>query len=153
MKRILFFAFLCVFLVSFVILEHQQSDEEIIKEKLLKMGYPPKGYIIVNNTILYSDGSFTILSTPPKEYPVSAFDAYKKAREYLEKKEQEYGLDKYNYHLRIDVKDLEEYNENNNYYWCFKLYFGKGNSKGDFMGYILVDRQSGYVKLKGLFGG
>ncbi|ACV25391.1 hypothetical protein [Methanocaldococcus fervens] len=153
MKRILFFAFLITFLVSFAILEMQHSDEEIIKEKLLEFGYPPKGYVIINNTIRYSDGSFVVLSTPPKKYPVSAFDAYKKAKEYLEKKEKEYGLDKYNYHLHIKAEDIEEYSENGNYYWAFKLYFGKGHSAGDLMGYILVSRDNGYCKIKGLFGG
>ena len=153
MKRILFFAFLITFLVSFAILEMQHSDEEIIKERLLEMGYPEKGYVIYNGTIRYSDGSFVILGTPPKECPISAYDAYKKAQDYLQRKEEEYGLSKYNYHLKIDVEDLQEFEENGNYYWAFKLYFGKGSSKGDWMGYILVDRATGYVKMKGLFGG
>jgi hypothetical protein len=153
MKRILFFTFLCVFLVSFAIMSLQKSDEDIIKEKLLSFGYPPKGYIIVNNTIKYSDGSFVILSNPPKEYPISAFDAYKRAKEFLKKKESEYNLDKYNYHLRVYPEDIEEYYENGNYYWQFKFYFGKGNSKGEVMGYVLVDRKNGYTRMKGLFGG
>ena len=153
MKRILFFTFLCVFLVSFTVMSMQKSDDEIIKEKLLSFGYPSKGYIIVNNTIRYSDGSFVMLGTPPKKYPISAFQAYDFANNYLMKKESEYGLDKYNYNLNIDVDDLEEYEENGNYYWAFKLYFGKGSSKGDWMGYILVNRDTGYVKMKGLFGG
>ena len=30
--------------------------------------------------------------------------------------------------------------------------FGKKGTKGDFMGYVLVDRKTGHVKIKGLFG-
>ncbi len=152
MKRILFFTFLITFLLSFAILSSQKSDEEIIKERLLEMGYPPHGYVIVNNTIRYSDGSFVVLSTPPIKYPISAFDAYQRAKEFIKKKEEEFGLSKYDYHLRIDANDLEEYHDAG-YYWMFKLYFGKGSSRGDWMGYVLVDRQSGYCKIKGLFGG
>ena len=153
MKRILFFTFLCVFLISFSVLEMQQSDGDVIKEKLLEMGYPEKGYVICNGTIKYSDGSFVVLSTPPKRYSISAIDAYNLAKNYLRKKEQEYGLSKYNYHLRIDVNDLEEYEDNNGNYWTFKMYFGKGAGKGDLMGWILVDRANGRVKMKGMFGG
>ncbi|ADC69813.1 conserved hypothetical protein [Methanocaldococcus sp. FS406-22] len=153
MKRILFFSFLTVFLISFAILSIQKSDEDVIREKLLEFGYPEHGYVIINNTIRYSDGSFVVLSTPPKKYPIGGIQAYNLAKEFLKKKEEEYGLSKYNYHLNIDAKDLSEYEENGQYYWMFKLYFGKGSSKGDWMGYILVDRATGYVKMRGLFGG
>jgi hypothetical protein len=152
MKRILFFTFLCVFLISLAILEHQKDDYDIIKEKLLEMGYPSKGYVIYNETIRYSDGSFAVLSTPPKKYSISAMDAYKRAEAFLKKREEEYGLGKHDYHLHIKAEDIEEYSENGQYYWAFKLYFGKGQTTGDWMGYVLVDRQSGYCKIQGLFG-
>ena len=152
MKRILFFTFLTVFLISFAILSSQKTDEEVIKERLLEMGYPEHGYVIVNDTIRYPDGSFVVLSTPPVKYPIGGVEAYHLAQKYLDEEYNE-KLEKYDYHLTIDPGSIEEYNENGNYYWAFKLYFGKGSSKGDFMGYILVDRESGYCKIKGLFGG
>jgi len=34
----------------------------------------------------------------------------------------------------------------------FELRFGEKGTQGDFIGYILVDRQKGYCKIKGLFG-
>jgi len=129
----------------------QKSDEEIIRLKLLEMGYPESGYIIINNTIRYSDGSFVILSYPPKRYPISAYDAYKLAKKYLDNKYNKM-LEKHGYHIDVDIRSIAEYKKENKHYWMFEIRFGKKRSKGDFIGYILVDRQKGYCKIKGLFG-
>jgi len=152
LARVLFFTFLTVFLISFAILNCQKTDEEIIKEKLREFGYPEHGYVIYNNTIRYSDGSFVVLSTPPIKYPIGGVEAFHLAQKYLDEKYNK-KLEKYDYHLRVEAKDIKEYTDDSGYYWAFKLYFGKGSSRGDFMGYVLVDRQSGYCKIKYLFGG
>ncbi|AEF96058.1 hypothetical protein [Methanotorris igneus] len=151
MKRILFFTFLTVFLISFAILGHQKDDNEIIKEKLLEFGYPAKGYVIINNTIRYSDGSFVVLSTPPKKYPITAIGAYNLAKKYLDEKYNKM-LEEHNYYLDVEPGSIREYEKDGNYYWQFKLLFGKKGTKGDFMGYVLVNRKTGSVKIKGLFG-
>ena len=149
--RILFFSFLVIFLISFTVMSIQQSDEDIIRSKLIEMGYPDQGYVIVNKTILYPDGSFVILSTPPKKYPVTAIDAYKLAKKYLDENYNK-KLEEHNYHLDVELDSILEYSKDGNYYWMYKIRFGKKGTKGDFMGYILIDRKSGYCRLKGLFG-
>jgi hypothetical protein len=148
--RILFFSFLTIFLISFAILSVQKSDEDIVKEKLLEMGYPDEGYIIENKTIRYHDGSFVILNTPPKKYSIGGVQALNLARKYLDDNYNKM-LEEHNYHLDVEPSSIEEFKDGN-YYWQFKLLFGRKNTKGDFMGYVLVDRQSGYCKIQGLFG-
>ena len=128
----------------------QQSDDDIIKEKLLEFGYPPSGYLIVNETIRYPDGSFVVLSTPPKMYSIGGVQALNLARKYLDDNYNKM-LEEHNYHLDVEPSSIEEFKDGN-YYWQFKLLFGRKNTKGDFMGYVLVDRQSGYCKIQGLFG-
>lgn len=150
MKRILFFSFLIIFLISFIILNVQKSDEDIIEEKLLEMGYPSHGYIIENKTIRYPDGSFTILSTPPKMHKIGGVQALNLARKYLDEKYNKM-LDEQNYHIDVEPGSIEEFRKDGNY-WRFKMRFGKKGTKGDFMGYVLVDRKTGHVKIKGLFG-
>ncbi len=130
----------------------QKTDNEIIKEKLLEFGYPAKGYVIINNTIRYSDGSFVVLSTPPKSYKIGGVQALNLAREYLDNNYNKM-LEEHNYHLDVEPGSIEESMKDGNYYWMFKIRFGKKGTKGDFMGYVLVDRQSGYCKIQGLFGG
>lgn len=149
--RILFFSFLIIFLIAFTILTIQRSDEEIIRSKLADMGYPEEDYIIVNKTVLYPDGSFVILSTPTKKYQVTAIDAYYFAKKYLNDTYNK-KLEKHNYHLDVDADSIAEYEKNGKYYWMFEMRFGKKGTKGDFMGYVLVDRQSGHCKIRGLFG-
>ncbi|WP_421078036.1 hypothetical protein Mjas_01505 [Methanothermococcus sp. Ax23] len=148
--RILFFSFLAIFLITFTVMSFQQSDDDIIKEKLLEFGYPSSGYIIVNETIRYPDGSFVVLSTPPKKYSIGGVQALNLARKYLDDNYNKM-LEEHNYHLDVDPGSIEEFKDGN-YYWQFKLLFGRKNTKGDFMGYVLVDRQSGYCKIQGLFG-
>ena len=150
MKRILFFSFLIIFLISFIILNVQKSDEDIIEEKLLEMGYPSHGYIIENKTIRYPDGSFTILSTPPKMHKIGGVQALNLARKYLDEKYNKM-LDEQNYHIDVEPGSIEEFRKDGNY-WRFKMRFGKKGTKGDFMGYVMVDRKTGHVKIKGLFG-
>jgi hypothetical protein len=152
MKRILFFSFLIIFLISFIILNVQKSDEDIIEEKLLEMGYPSHGYIIENKTIRYPDGSFTILSTPPKMHKIGGVQALNLARKYLDEKYNKM-LDEQNYHIDVEPGSIEEFKKDENYYWSFKLLFGKKGTHGDFMGYVLVERKSGYCKIRGMFGG
>jgi hypothetical protein len=149
--KLLFFSFLIIFLSSFLILSIQKSDDDIIKEKLLEFGYPASGYIIKNKTIRYPDGSFVVLSTPPKSYKIGGVQALNLARKYLDDK---YGkmLEEHNYHVDVEPESITEFERDGNYYWQFKLLFGKKNTKGDFMGYVLVDRQNGYCKIQGLFG-
>ncbi|WP_018153470.1 hypothetical protein [Methanothermococcus thermolithotrophicus] len=148
--RILFFSFLTIFLISFAILSVQKSDEDIVKEKLLEMGYPDEGYIIENKTIRYPDGSFVILNTPPRKYSIGGVQALNLARKYLDEKYNKM-LEEHDYHLDVEPKSIGEYENEGNHYWQFKLLFGKENTKGDFMGYVLVDRKTGHVKIKGLF--
>ena len=150
MKRILFFSFLIIFLISFIILNVQKSDEDIIEEKLLEMGYPSHGYIIENKTIRYPDGSFTILSTPPKMHKIGGVQALNLARKHLDEKYNKM-LDEQNYHIDVEPGSIEEFRKDGNY-WRFKMRFGKKGTKGDFMGYVMVDRKTGHVKIKGLFG-
>jgi len=150
MKRILFFSFLIIFLISFIILNVQKSDEDIIEEKLLEMGYPSHGYIIENKTIRYPDGSFTILSTPPKMHKIGGVQALNLARKHLDDKYNKM-LEEHNYHLDVEPESIIEFEKDGNY-WRFKMRFGKKGTKGDFMGYVLVDRKTGHVKIKGLFG-
>jgi len=149
--RFLFFSFLIIFLIAFVVLSGQKSEDEIIKTRLLEMGYPEKGYIIVNNTIRYPDGSFVVLSDPPKRYPISAYEAYARAKKYLDDT-YNVKLEKHDYRVYVDPGTLTEYQEGDKYYWMFEIRFGKKNSEGDFMGYILVDREKGYCRIRGLFG-
>lgn len=150
MKRILFFSFLIIFLISFIILNVQKSDEDIIEEKLLEMGYPSHGYIIENKTIRYPDGSFTILSNPIKMYKIGGVQALNLARKHLDEKYNKM-LDEQNYHIDVEPGSIEEFRKDGNY-WRFKMRFGKKGTKGDFMGYVMVDRKTGHVKIKGLFG-
>jgi len=148
--KILFFSFLTIFLITFSIMSFQQSDDDIIKSKLLEMGYPEHGYVIVNETILYPDGSFVILSTPPKKYQIGGVQALNLARKYLDEKYNKM-LEEHDYHLDVEPGSIGEYENEGNHYWQFKVLFGKENTKGDFMGYVLVDRKNGAVKIKGLF--
>ena len=150
MKRILFFSFLIIFLISFIILNVQKSDEDIIEEKLLEMGYPSHGYIIENKTIRYPDGSFTILSNPIKMYKIGGVQALNLARKHLDEKYNKM-LEEQNYHIDVEPGSIEEFRKDGNY-WRFKMRFGKKGTKGDFMGYVMVDRKTGHVKIKGLFG-
>lgn len=150
MKRILFFSFLIIFLISFIILNVQKSDEDIIEEKLLEMGYPSHGYIIENKTIRYPDGSFTILSNPIKMYKIGGVQALNLARKHLDEKYNKM-LEEQNYHIDVEPDSIEEFRKDGNY-WRFKMRFGKKGTKGDFMGYVMVDRKTGHVKIKGLFG-
>lgn len=149
--RILFFSFLTIFLITFTVMSFQQSDDDIIKEKLLEFGYPSSGYIIVNETIRYPDGSFVVLSTPPKSYKIGGVQALNLARNHLDDKYNKM-LEEHNYHLDVEPGSIEEFKKDGNYYWMFKMRFGKKGTRGDFMGYVLVDRQSGYCKIQGLFG-
>ena len=149
--RVLFFSFFIIFLITFIIFSSQKSEEEIIKSRLLEMGYPEKGYVIINNTIRYSDGSFVVLSYPPKRYPISAYEAYKLAKKYLDDNYNEM-LEEHDYYIDVDPGSITEYKKGNKHYWMFELRFGKKGTQGDFIGYILVDREKGYCRTKGLFG-
>lgn len=150
--RVLFFSFFIIFLITFIIFSSQKSEEEIIKSRLLEMGYPEKGYVITNNTIRYSDGSFVVLSNPPEKYPISAYEAYKLAKKYLDDN-YNVKLEEHGYYIFADPDTLTEYQDDRGkYYWTFEIRFGKKGSKGDFVGYVLVDRKKGYCKIKGLFG-
>jgi len=149
--RILFFSFIFVLLITFAVLSFQKSENEVIKSKLLEMGYPEKGYIIINNTIRYPDGSFVVLSTPPKRYPISAYEACNLAKKYLDDTYNE-KLEKHNYIINVDPGSITEYRDDKGRcYWMFEIRLGKKKSKGDFIGYLLVDREEGYCKIRGLF--
>jgi hypothetical protein len=115
------------------------------------MGYPSHGYIIENKTIRYPDGSFTILSTPPKMYKIGGVQALNLARKHLDEKYNKM-LEEQNYHIDVEPESITEFEKGGNYYWMFEMRFGKKGTKGDFMGYVMVDRKTGHVKIKGLFG-
>ncbi|MCS3922588.1 hypothetical protein M2325_001284 [Methanococcus voltae PS] len=129
----------------------QQSEEDIINERMEEYGYPSSGYIITNKTVRYSDASFVILSNSPKKYSIGGVQALNKARAYLNS-EYNQELAEHNYMIDVEPESIEEYRENDNYYWMFKMRFGKVGTEGDFMGYVMVDRRTGHCKMEGLFG-
>ncbi|MBP2202168.1 hypothetical protein J3E07_001609 [Methanococcus voltae] len=140
MKKLLFFSFIIIFTLTYTIYPYITgvSDEHIIKEQLLTLGYPKTAYIISNGTLYYSDGRKAELTTP-KYYSISAYDAYNKSIDYVNTEYGEYFGQTFN----IDINTLDETPE----YWTYKFIFGEGSNH---VGYVTVNRYTGKVSLHAL---
>ncbi|NJE48407.1 hypothetical protein [Thermococcus sp. 9N3] len=121
-----------------------------LKQRLYELGYPEKGYIVENGTILWSDGHITIMQGAYVEnYPITAEEAYNLILQYLASYNEK--LRKYGYRLYPDKASLTEKEKNGQKYWVFELKL-KAGSNDMFAGFAWVNRKTGAVEVKGILG-
>ena len=144
----LFAVFSLIFMLYYGYSTFHQTDP--LKERLYDLGYPEKGYIVENGTILWSDGHITIMQGAyVKNYPITAEEAYNLVLQYLASYNEK--LRKYNYKLYPDKSSLTEKERNGQLYWVFELKL-KAGSNDMFAGFAWVNRKTGAVEVKGILG-
>ena len=137
-----------IFLLYFGYSTFAEHDE--LKERLYELGYPEKGYIVQNGTILWSDGHITIMQGAYVEnYPITAEQAYNLVLQYLASYNEK--LRKYDYRLYPKKSTLTEKERNGQRYWVFELRL-KAGSSNMFAGFAWVNRKTGAVTIKGILG-
>ncbi len=121
-----------------------------LKQRLYELGYPEKGYIVENGTILWSDGHITVMQGAYIEnYPVTAEQAYNIVLQYLASYNAK--LKQYDYKLYPKKSSLTEKEKDGQLYWVFELKLKTGRDSM-FAGFAWVNRKTGAVEVKGILG-
>ena len=140
--------FAIVSLIFLLYFAHSTFTENELQKRLYELGYPTEGFIVVNNTMKFTDGHIVRFEGNYVEtYPITAQEALNRLNNYL----AEYNLKLKKYDMRIEpeIKSLSEKEEDGKLYWVFELYIKKGSSKF-FVGLAYVERKQGLIKIKGL---